>query len=126
MDAQTGTYYIFNPETDMAMASGRECYTAPLSVRKFAANLALLPALYAPEGSIILTDYDISPDTPYIDIVRKRNLKVVRLKRGLAPAEIEPWGDWRIGLPLRKWPHISKSLRKGTYCPCSAALLSRP
>ena len=66
MDAQTGTYYIFNPETDMAMASGRECYTAPLSVRKFAANLALLPALYAPEGSIILTDYDISPDTPYI------------------------------------------------------------
>ena len=97
MDAQTGTYYIFNPETDMAMASGRECYTAPLSVRKFAANLALLPALYAPEGSIILTDYDISPDTPYIDIVRRRNLKVVRLKRGLAPAEIEPWG-WNPAL----------------------------
>lgn len=97
MNVHTGAYYIFNPETDMAMASGQKYYTAPVSVRSFAANLALLPALYAPEGSAILTDYDISSNTPYLDIARKRNLNIVRLKRSLVPADIEPWG-WNPAL----------------------------
>lgn len=48
------TLYIFNPEHDLALASGEVNYMAPASARRMAAELALLPVWYAEEGSAVL------------------------------------------------------------------------
>lgn len=46
--------YIFNPEHDLAMASGEKNYMAPASARQMAADLALLPVWYAEKEAKIL------------------------------------------------------------------------
>ena len=49
--------YLFNPENDMALASGSPYYMAPSSAKKMANDLAVLPAWYADAGSeILVTD----------------------------------------------------------------------
>ena len=45
--------YLFNPENDMALASGSPYYMAPSSAKKMAADLAVLPAWYAETGSSV-------------------------------------------------------------------------
>ena len=44
-------FYLFNPENDMALASGSPYYMAPASAKKMKADLAPLPAWYADAGS---------------------------------------------------------------------------
>ena len=46
--------YLFNPENDMALASGSPYYMAPASAKKMAADLSMLPAWYADAGSAVL------------------------------------------------------------------------
>ena len=46
--------YVFNPDTDMALASNEENYMAPASARRMAQDLALLPVWYAQPGSAVL------------------------------------------------------------------------
>lgn len=46
--------YLFNPENDMALASGSPYYMAPANIKKMAADLSALPAWYAPSGSGVL------------------------------------------------------------------------
>ncbi len=46
--------YLFNPEHDLALASGESHYMAPASARQMANDLALLPIWYAKEGSGVL------------------------------------------------------------------------
>ena len=49
--------YLFNPENDMALASGSPYYMAPASAKKMASDLAPLPAWYAEKGgTVLLTD----------------------------------------------------------------------
>ena len=48
------TLYLFNPENDMALASGSPYYMAPASTRKMASDLATLPAWYAGKGGAVL------------------------------------------------------------------------
>lgn len=48
------TLYIFNPEHDLALASGDANYMAPASARQMAADLALLPMWYAEKGAAVL------------------------------------------------------------------------
>ena len=48
------TLLLFNPENDMALASGSPYYMAPASAKKMMADLATLPAWYAEEGSEVL------------------------------------------------------------------------
>lgn len=48
------TLYLFNPENDMALASASPYYMAPANIKKMAADLAALPAWYAPEESGVL------------------------------------------------------------------------
>ena len=48
------TLYLFNPENDMALASGSPYYMAPASARKMASDLATLPAWYAGKGGAVL------------------------------------------------------------------------
>ncbi len=45
------TLYIFNPEHDLALANHDANYEAPLSARRFAADLACLPMWYAEAGA---------------------------------------------------------------------------
>lgn len=46
--------YIFNPEHDLALASGEANYMPPASARRMATDLALLPVWYAEAGSAVL------------------------------------------------------------------------
>ena len=46
--------YIFNPEHDLALASGEMNYMAPVSARQMAADLALLPVWYAEKEAAVL------------------------------------------------------------------------
>lgn len=46
--------YSFNPEHDLALASGEANYMAPASARQMANDLALLPIWYAEAGSAVL------------------------------------------------------------------------
>ena len=46
--------YLFNPENDMALASGSPYYMAPATAKKMAADLSALPAWYADAGSGVL------------------------------------------------------------------------
>ena len=58
--------YIFNPEHDLALASGETNYMAPASARQMASELALLPMWYAEEGSVVL-----APSAYNLDYVKK-------------------------------------------------------
>jgi len=46
--------YLFNPENDMALASGSPYYMAPSSIKKMAEDLSALPAWYASAGADVL------------------------------------------------------------------------
>ena len=46
--------YVFNPDTDMALANNEENYMAPASACRMAQDLALLPVWYAQPGSAVL------------------------------------------------------------------------
>ena len=50
------TLYIFNPEHDIALASGLSNFTAPHAARKLRYDLGFLPALWAADGGIVLVD----------------------------------------------------------------------
>ena len=91
--------YLFNPENDMALASGSPYYMAPASAKKMAADLSALPAWYADAGSGVLLADD---------------RQVEWLQKGCAlPLEVEgrtdipaagvcpmPWG-WSLALVHR-------------------------
>ena len=46
--------YIFNPDTDMALANNEAHYMAPSSIRCMEHDLALLPVWYAPHDAAVL------------------------------------------------------------------------
>ena len=48
--------YIFNPDTDLALANGRGNYTPTEGVRQMISDLSLLPVWYAQPGSYVVTD----------------------------------------------------------------------
>ena len=50
------TLHIFNPEHDLALASGLSNFTAPHAGRQLRHDLGFLPAIWADEGDIILVD----------------------------------------------------------------------
>ena len=50
------TLHIFNPEHDIALASGLSNFTAPHAGRQLRHDLGFLPALWAGEGDVVLVD----------------------------------------------------------------------
>lgn len=58
--------YIFNPEHDLALASGETNYMAPASARQMALELALLPMWYAGEEEMVL-----APSAYNLDHIKK-------------------------------------------------------
>ncbi|MBP5337687.1 MAG: hypothetical protein J6Z14_00065 [Prevotella sp.] len=50
------TVHIFNPEHDLALAANLANFTAPHAGRQLRYDLGFLPALWAAEGDVVLTD----------------------------------------------------------------------
>lgn len=53
---RTMTLHVFNPEHDIALASGLSNFTAPHAGRQLRHDLGWLPAIWAEEGDIVLVD----------------------------------------------------------------------
>ena len=100
--------YIFNPEHDLALASGEANYMAPASARRMASELALLPMWYAEEGSVEEGGVVLAPsaynlnylkqmqellDIP-VDLITEPELAIEQ------DLDIRPWG-WDVALRKR-------------------------
>ena len=83
--------YLFAPENDIALASGKRYYTPPPASRKIAADLALLPLWYADEESIVLSQ---RPPSDELQQTIERLGITSRTAPALPPGEWEccPWG----------------------------------
>ena len=95
--------YIFNPDHDLALASGNVNYMPPASARQMAADLALLPVWYASPESAVL-----APSAYNLDFLREMQQHLslpvelmtepeVALEENLKPM---PWG-WNPALRKR-------------------------
>ncbi len=97
------TLYIFNPEHDLALASGEMNYMAPASARRMASELALLPMWYAEEGSAVL-----APSAYNLDYLKQmQELLDIPVHLMTEPElvsepdlDIHPWG-WDVALRKR-------------------------
>lgn len=95
--------YLFNPEHDLALASGEANYMAPASARQMASELALLPVWYADPGSAVL-----APSAYNLDYLRRMQelldipaCLMTEPELASHPAlEIRPWG-WDAALRKR-------------------------
>lgn len=95
--------YLFNPEHDLALASGENNYMPPASARQMAVDLALLPIWYAETGSQVL-----APSAFNLDYLKKMGelfeLPVCLLTEPEVALEkhldIRPWG-WNVALKKR-------------------------
>ena len=93
------TLHIFNPEHDIALASGLANFTAPHAGRQLRHDLGYMPALWASDGDALLTDdaeqarsrLSRWPQASAVDIVGRDQLSQLAIDR------IEPWG-WNIAL----------------------------
>ena len=95
--------YIFNPDTDLALANNTENYIATARVREMERELEILPMWYATKGSSILVSS--LPDESFVE--RARSLFGIEtdfiLKGSTAlpdDTEILPWG-WNPTLRKR-------------------------
>lgn len=99
--------YIFNPQNDLALASGGTNYVAPPFAMQMAHDLAVLPAFIAPPGSLLITDSDL--DSEWLEHLNTTfDLDIHAIKREkirhLSDYSISPWG-WSLDMRRRliKW-----------------------
>ena len=97
------TLYIFNPEHDLALASGEMNYMPPASARRMASELALLPVWYAERGSAVLASSAYNLD--YLKRMQELlDIPVYLMTEPELAAEpaldIRPWG-WDAALRKR-------------------------
>lgn len=92
--------YIFNPDTDYALAADRKYYTPPAGVLELRRKYALLPAAFANIGdAILLLDYNEKSITEleYFDLCLEKDIRLIRLNdlNNLSVADdyyVTPWG----------------------------------
>lgn len=102
--------YIFNPDTDYALASGSVSYTPSRAVGEMIRNLTLLPALWADKGAVILSSVpkDEALRNAHAGImraIREKDLEITdweSLGRDFRETDfnIQPWG-WNQVLHAR-------------------------
>ena len=104
---QVKKVYYFNPQNDLALATGGINYVAPPFAMRMASDLAVLPAFIAPHGSLLITDSDL--DAEWLDHLRALlgiDVKAVKRHelRHLSNCRIMPWG-WCLDMRRRllKW-----------------------
>ena len=107
------TLHIFNPEHDLALASGLANFTAPHAGRQLRHDLGFLPVLWAKEGDLVLVD-DLATAERGLRLLRPRvryrqtaSLVPVnyQFSAGKLPVcrnvtQVEPWG-WDLALLSR-------------------------
>lgn len=92
--------YIFNPDSDLALANGDANYLPPRSARRMADDLSLLPAWYADEGDAVLIP---SSDAIYYwsktssNNILRSEIKWITNKESLPSQPLSPWG-WNAAL----------------------------
>ena len=99
--------YLFNPDSDLALANNETNYIAPVSARRMAQDLALLPVWYADPYNAVL-----APSAYNADFLKQmRELFPLQVQLATEPelpdyaeAEVLPWG-WE--------PSIRKYLLRG-------------
>ena len=92
--------HIFNPEHDIALAFNRRHLTVPHAAQELRTNLGWIPALWADDGDLVLTD-----DTAFARKVASKMIEKIRGVRFVGREElkkcpvdaVEPWG-WDITL----------------------------
>ena len=89
------TLHIFNPEHDLALASGLENFTAPHAGRQLRHDLGWLPALWAAEDDCIVVD----------DVEHAR--RKLSLRRKIVKRNKESLTGWDNTLATRTFSHIS-------------------
>lgn len=95
--------YLFNPDTDLALACNQTNYLPPANVARMAADLALLPAWYADAGSSIL-----APSAYHVDFLTEATHRFPLSIQLVTPPELnehpqaslQPWG-WNPALRQR-------------------------
>lgn len=91
--------HIFNPEHDLALASGLANFTSPHAGRQLRADLGYLPAIWAEAGDYVLVENVEDAKTGFSRAMHRQFDGFVE-KRQLAKLEIEavePWG-WDAAL----------------------------
>ena len=91
--------HIFNPEHDIALASGLSNFTAPHAGRQLRSDVGFLPALWAGAGECVLVEHADEAEQrfrrlmhrPFGRFVEKQMLSVIDISR------VEPWG-WDAAL----------------------------
>ena len=111
------TLHVFNPEHDLALASGLSNFTAPHAGRRLRADLSYLPALWAGDDDCVLVEHVEQARRAYgrlrarVGGAPKRFVDKTQLGR-LAIDRVEPWG-WdmalraaliRYGVPVEACP----------------------
>lgn len=97
------TLYLFNPEHDLALASGLERFTAPHAARQLRHDLGWLPALWADAGfgeeAFVLVDDVESAQTQTARYGLGENIRFVEQSQlaQLPIDRVDPWG-WDIAL----------------------------
>ncbi|WP_321518502.1 hypothetical protein [uncultured Bacteroides sp.] len=92
--------YLFNPDNDLALANGDENYMSPLSARKMANDLSLLPAWYALPEALVLCNEAVDKD--WLQQVKDLfDLHVQTIKENeiafRSSLKLSPWG-WNATL----------------------------
>lgn len=93
--------YIFNPDTDLALANNRENYMPPARVKQMTQELELLPLWYAEDGSFIYTPSARKNDDFLSEAKRLFGVNAICIKNVsqllCENMEITPWG-WNVSL----------------------------
>ena len=93
--------YLYNPSTEMALASGGNTYTPPRSVMQFEQYNMLLPSLYANPGDSVLFLYDFKGDNLENHPLFRRDIKYISVNEISEHRDtISPWG-WNPALRAR-------------------------
>ena len=98
------TLHIFNPEHDLALASGLSNYTAPHAGRQLRYDLGWIPALWAQQGDYILVD-DQDIATKAVEKLQKKlalpNVNfITQNAHPIHPDVLSPWG-WDAAIRAR-------------------------
>ena len=96
--------HVFNPEHDLALASGIANFTAPHAGRALRADLGFIPALWADDGDAILVENQAEAQRKYhrlIGVAKKERRDVQFVTKHdlqkLSLTGVEPWG-WDLAL----------------------------
>ena len=106
--------YLFNPQNDLALATGGINYVPPPFAVQMATDLALLPAFIAPAGSLVITDSDVDRRwLEHLNATLALDIQAVGRSelRHLTDYRVMPWG-WCLDLRRRllKWGASSDSV----------------